>query len=270
MAYRLAITATPELGGFGPLLLRAKPAEVFAFAAARGYQGVELHLRLAGDVEESEIRTLMAETGLAVPTIGTGMMMGMDGLSLADPKTYEAAVVRLQAHIELAASLQSAVTVGLARGQLGSGGEREARRQQLLRGLREVDAKAEQAGVLLLLEPLNRYEADYLHTLRETRELIEELGCNSLRILADTFHMNIEERNLAEAIREAGELLGHVHLVDSNRRVPGDGHIDFASILAALDEIGYQGFLSFEALPLPDSETAAANGLRAVCSLYNN
>jgi len=120
---------------------------------------------------------------------------------------------------------------------------------------------AQAHGVTLLLEPLNRYEADYLNTIEETIDTIEEIGAPNLKVLADTFHMNIEEVDMAAALRRAGPRLGHVHLVDSNRRAPGYGHLDMRSILQALSGMHYAGYLSFEVLPLPESRQAARDGI---------
>jgi len=78
-----------------------------------------------------------------------------------------------------------------------------------------------------------------------------------VKLLADLYHMNIEEANLADAIRAAGSHVGHVHFADSNRRAAGMGHIDFAPVVAALREVGYTGYLSAEVLPVPDSMAAA-------------
>ena len=83
------------------------------------------------------------------------------------------------------------------------------------------------------------------------------LQTKNVRILADLFHMNIEEPDLASALREAGPMVGHVHFADSNRRAIGFGHTATAPIIAALREIHYTGYLSAEILPLPDTHTAA-------------
>jgi sugar phosphate isomerase/epimerase len=93
------------------------------------------------------------------------------------------------------------------------------------------------------------------------------LGVPNLKVLADTFHMNIEEVNLAASLRGAGEYLGHVHLVDSNRQAPGHGHLDLPAVVGALNDIGYAGFAAFECLPLPDTRTAASDGLAYVRSI---
>jgi len=119
-------------------------------------------------------------------------------------------------------------------------------REVLLESLGELGAHAEQAGVLVLFEPLNRYEDHMVNTLAQAAELVEATGSDAVRIHADTYHMNIEEDDLCAALRSAGALLGAVHLSDSNRHQPGTGHVPFGAILATLAEIGFAGPLSVE------------------------
>ena len=122
----------------------------------------------------------------------------------------------------------------------------EQDREVLLEGLAELGAHAEAAGVVLLLEPLNRYEDHMLNTVAQAVELIAASGAPGVKVLADTYHMNIEEDDLCAALRSAGGALGAVHLSDSNRHQPGTGHVPFAAILATLREIGFEGVLSVE------------------------
>jgi sugar phosphate isomerase/epimerase len=122
----------------------------------------------------------------------------------------------------------------------------EQDREVLLEGLAEVGAHAEQAGVVLLFEPLNRYEDHMVNAVAGGLELIAAAGSPGVRLLADTYHMNIEEDDPCAALRAAGDALGAVHLSDSNRHQPGTGHVPFAAILAALREIGFDGVLSVE------------------------
>jgi len=123
---------------------------------------------------------------------------------------------------------------------------REQDREVLLEGLAELGAHAQAAGVVLLLEPLNRYEDHMLNTVGQAVELVGEAGSPAIRVLADTYHMNIEEDDLCAALRSAGRALGAVHLSDSNRHQPGTGHVPFPAILATLSEIGFDGVLSVE------------------------
>ena len=122
----------------------------------------------------------------------------------------------------------------------------EEDRAVLLDGLASLGAHAEQAGAVLLLEPLNRYEDHMVNTVAQAAELVREAGSPGVRILADTYHMNIEEDDPCAALRAAGDLLGAVHVSDSNRHQPGTGHVRFEAIVAALRDIGFDGVLSVE------------------------
>jgi sugar phosphate isomerase/epimerase len=119
-------------------------------------------------------------------------------------------------------------------------------RKLLLDSLGQIAPVAEQAGSVLLLEPLNRYEDGVLNTLDEAISVIEELGSPAVKLMPDFFHMNIEEADIAASLRAAGPHIAHVHLADSNRQLPGLGHTDFASGFAALREVGFNGTLAIE------------------------
>jgi sugar phosphate isomerase/epimerase len=117
--------------------------------------------------------------------------------------------------------------------------------------------------VPLIYEPLNRYESNLLNRAEDTVEFLGTLDTDNVVILADLFHMNIEETNISEALRTYGKHIGHVHFVDSNRRPAGCAHMDYAPIAAALKEIGYDKYASAEAFPWPDSDAAAKTTIDA-------
>jgi sugar phosphate isomerase/epimerase len=116
----------------------------------------------------------------------------------------------------------------------------------LLEGLAELGRHAEAAGVVVLLEPLNRYEDHMVNTVAAAAGLARAVGSPAVRVLADTYHMNIEEADPCSALRAAADVLGGVHLSDSNRHQPGTGHVPFPAILATLRELGFDGVLSVE------------------------
>jgi sugar phosphate isomerase/epimerase len=122
----------------------------------------------------------------------------------------------------------------------------EEDREVLLEGLAEVGEHAAAEGVVVLFEPLNRYEDHMVNTLDQGAELITATGSRGVRLLADTYHMNLEEDDLCAALRAAAGVLGAVHLSDSNRHQPGTGHVPFARVLETLAEIGFDGALSVE------------------------
>jgi len=101
-------------------------------------------------------------------------------------------------------------------------------------------------GVELWVEPVNRYETHLLVQLDDARSMIEPINAPSLKIVADLFHMALDEPDIPAAIKRNAMVIGHVHIADSNRRLPGDGRTDFAAALRALDEIEYSGWMAFE------------------------
>lgn len=112
--------------------------------------------------------------------------------------------------------------------------------------LEDLAKTAEKAGTYLLLEPLNRYETHFIRRLEQAVAVCEKVAHPHLKVMADFFHMSIEEADIPAAIRQARAWLAHVHLADSNRLLPGQGHTDFRSGFAALKEIGYTGYMALE------------------------
>jgi sugar phosphate isomerase/epimerase len=119
-------------------------------------------------------------------------------------------------------------------------------REVLLEGLATLGAHAAAAGGVLLLEPLNRYEDHMVNTVAQAADLIAAAGTPGVRLLADTYHMNIEEDDVCAALRAVAGVLGAVHLSDSNRHQPGTGHVDFPAVVATLRDAGFDGVLSVE------------------------
>jgi sugar phosphate isomerase/epimerase len=122
----------------------------------------------------------------------------------------------------------------------------EQDREVLLEGLAELGGHAAAAGVLVLFEPLNRYEDHIVNSVADAAELAAASGSEAVRVLADTYHMNIEEDDPCAALRAAADRLGAVHLSDSNRHQPGTGHVPFEAIVATLRAIDFDGVLSVE------------------------
>ena len=142
-------------------------------------------------------------------------------------------------------------------------------RRVLLDALEELGEHADGEGVLVLLEPLNRYEDHMLNRLEGAVELCKAVGRDSVRVMGDLFHMNIEEDDPGESIRRAGRYLAHVHLADSNRAQPGAGHNDFASAFEALCEIGFDGYLAMECGIRGDAKVVLPQVVRHLRSLMD-
>ncbi len=123
--------------------------------------------------------------------------------------------------------------------------------------LNEVVSYAAPRNVRINLEPLNRYESDFVLSAAEGRQFVDDLDYEYAGLMLDVFHMNIEEITFEQGFRQAGDRLWHVHIANSNRHYPGSAHLDFKAVFIALTKMGYKGYVSAELLPLPDPDTAA-------------
>ncbi|HHJ07478.1 MAG TPA: sugar phosphate isomerase/epimerase [Anaerolineae bacterium] len=231
--------------------------------AGYGYNGVELAIRDPNLVNPEELKAVVNKYKLLVPAIGTGQAWGEERLSFTsdNPQVRRAAIERIKSHIPLAAEFGAAVILGLIRGISPKGQSHAQSMAYLIEALQECSAAAAPHGVKYALEPLNRYETDLIHTVADGLDLIEQVGADNFGLLLDTFHMNIEEPSIEESIRACGDRIFHFHVADSNRRYPGAGHLDFQSILNALSESDYSGFISGEFIPFPNANVSAQRAI---------
>lgn len=260
MAMRTSIALTPKKATFAPLLYAGDMDRGIRRAAELGYDGVELNLQDPRLIDADRLIDTIHSLGLVVVAQGTGQAYIEEGLYIAstDPAKHAAVIERLKAHIDFATIAGSQVVLGGIRGVFSKGPETRRREYKAaIEVVRQLDVYAADRGVQLTIEPINRYETNFINTMQDALDFLADAGTDRVKVLIDTFHANIEERTFEEAFRLAGNRLSHVHLVDSNRQAPGHGHIDFLSILLLLREIGYDGYLSAEILPIPDSEVAA-------------
>jgi len=231
-----------------------------------GFDGVELAIRNPDEINKTELLQYLSDYHLEVPAIGTGQAFVDEGLSLThtDLKKRAIAINRLISHIDFAHELGSSVIIGLIRGSIDTTFGKKELSSILQESLGVCLDHAHRADVNLIIEPLNRYECCFLNTISETISFIESMGSPNLKILADTFHMNIEESAIPQSIQECGSLLSHLHIADSNRHYPGAGHIQFAEIFEALHDISYQGYISGEMLLLPTENDAMHSFLQFI------
>jgi sugar phosphate isomerase/epimerase len=234
--------------------------------ASFGFEGVEVIGRALPD-QVADVKAGLRASGLAVSSI----CAGYGGCLLdPDPAVRRQAVDDIRRILELGAEIEAGGLIvvpvfGPPRlpdlQPLKAAVELE--KDLCVTLLAELAPVAADLGLLLFVEPLNRYETNLVNTLAEGVELIESLDADNVCLLADLFHMNIEETSISDSIRAGGEHIGYVHFVDSNRRAAGMGHIDLGRVSRALRDIGFDGYASAEALPWPDSDGAAAQTMAA-------
>jgi sugar phosphate isomerase/epimerase len=263
---KTAIVLSTHAARFNAVAFKGDFEANVAKIAAWGYNGVELAIRDPKLVDADALLLVVTQHGLEVPAIGTGQAWGEEGLSFTDPDpdVRTAAIQRVYDHVPFAAQTGAVIIIGLLRGIVKPGGKHEQAYAWLVEALQRCSAAAAPHGVRLVLEPINRYETTLINNVDQGLALIEAVGADNFGLLLDTFHMNIEEPKIEDSIRTAGDRIFHFHVADSNRWYPGAGHIDFGSVMATLRDIGYAGYVSVEAMPMPDADTCAE---RAIANL---
>jgi sugar phosphate isomerase/epimerase len=223
-------------------------AEKYEAARRFGFDALELSERPAFDEARAAIREKIPVTAIA------GGYRGW--LIDPDPDKVAAARTDIAALLDLAGELGTGIVVvpiwGRTRNLPGiaTGRTREEDEALFLEGLRPLAERAERAGARIFVEPLNRYQNDVCVTLADAARFRDALASAAVFVVGDTFHMNIEEADMAASLAEVGERLGYVQMADSQRLEPGTGHIDFTSIFSALAGMGYAGDIGLECAAL--------------------
>ena len=228
-------------------------------SANLGFDGIELFTPSADALDPDFLKEKLDLHQLKLSAVGTGAGKVIHGLTLTDPnpEIRKKAIAFISEMISFGAKFKAPAIIGSMQGNVLPDGDREETLGWLKEGLEELGEKAKSEGVFLIYEPLNRYESNLLNTLDAGSGFLETLNTKNVKLLADLFHMNIEEVDLPKSILANGKHIGHVHLADSHRGPMGSGHTDFGPIAEALKSINYSGFVSAEAFPWPNSDAAA-------------
>ena len=254
--------------------------ETLSKLAGHGYDAVEMF----GEPEKVDVAKLKDTfSAHGMPVCGvTGMwgsisedgwqrkMLSSDPALVKASKKYVQDCVRMCNSLggkELNVCLFADDLPGLDRthGQLARQDKERLLSERAVPALAELCAFAADHGVQLVLEPLNRYSTPYCSAAKDAVFVAQKIDSDSLGVLLDTFHMNIEEDSFEGAILATGKLLKHAHFADNNRKMPGLAHIDFNAIVKSLKEIGYEGYVSFEPnVPDRNYESATRTGLEFV------
>jgi len=258
MRSAITVALVPEMSG-GPFVFSDGLAAGCAKAAEHGFDAVEIFPASAAELDAGQVKELLAKHNLQVAAIGSGAGWVKHKLLLTSPDSAVRRHARefIAAIIDLAGSFSAPTIIGSMQGRWGDGVTRAQALAWLAEALEELAPRAARHGVPLLYEPLNRYESNLLNRVDEALVVLDQLQTRNVKLLCDLFHMNIEEADIAKALRLGGPVLGHLHFADSNRLAIGLGHTDLASVVQALRGIGYAGYVSGEVYPLPDSDTAS-------------
>ncbi len=228
--------------------------------AESGYGGVQTMIGEPYHMESLRFTTLLSQRGLCLIGVRTGDILAHHGLRLSDPDPdrHRQAVSALCEVIDYAACFgKPKILVGMMQGKLQAGESITGALELIAEGLATAAKTAARHNMMIGLEPVNRYIVGYNRTIKDVKTLIKRIGAPNIQLLVDTFHMNIEEPSIAGGLMQASGIIGDVHLADNNRYPPGMGHFDFAEFFGALEQTEYQGFLTVECDPVPDSINAA-------------
>ncbi len=262
--FSATFATSPVATAFSPVLFAGDGDSAIRAAHELGYDGIDLSVRDPQDLAVTRFANTVLDSGLKIGAIGTGQSYTADGLALVtgDADVATRLEARLRDLVEFAARCAAPAIVGGIRGLLGaSSSERKEQYSRAVARLHGLCTAAADQGVTLLVEPLNRYESNFVNTVADAMALIDDVDAPNLGIVLDTFHMNIEERSIHESVSRAGARLQHIQLSDSNRRAPGMGHLDFGPVVDALRAIRYSGHVSGEIMPWPSSYEAANHAM---------
>lgn len=203
-----------------------------------------------------EIKKVAADENIEL-TYSLGLDPRYD-VSSSDEKIRQGGILYLQRIVECMGYMNGKIISGVSYAGWGAPGyivdDKSAMVERSLKSMREIIKTAEDYGVIYCVEAVNRFESCIINTAREALDYINQIDSRNIAVLLDTYHMNIEEDNIGDAIRLVGDKLGSFHTGDNNRRCPGRGHIDFDEVFKALSDIHYQGRIVSEPFVLMGGE----------------
>jgi len=223
--------------------------EKFAKAKEHGFKAVEIWgIDLINRL--NEIKETSKKNGINISTVCAGYRGCLLG---SKKKERELALKDIKELLNICGKLEAVGLIvvpifgppQLSTFSPGNSAE-ELEKELLVELLFEIGRTAEKAGSLCLLEPLNRYETHLINKLSDAVQICKEVNSPGVKVMADFFHMNIEEKRIDGAIIENSKFIYHIHLADSNRLLPGCGHTDFKKGLRALKQIGFDKYMAFE------------------------
>jgi sugar phosphate isomerase/epimerase len=235
-----------------------------------GYDGIELSLRTPDDMDKKILSGLLKKYDMELLSVATGQSFIEDSVSLfsSDKEKKSESVRRIKSFIDLVSETGGCVIIGGIRGKL-DGSNDKIQFESGSSAIGECLSYAEKAGATLLLEPINRYETNIFNTVHSCHEFVKSMKSGNMRILPDTYHMNIEESSIHGALEEAAETVGALHCADNNRLAPGMGHIDFKSILEQVKIFKNMKYIGVEVLPIPNSKECAQTAINTIRSCLN-
>lgn len=244
--------------------------KTFGDLAAFGYDGVELMTIDPGKLNWDEVKKTAKDLGIVVGLVCTGEIFGQLGLSFADPDAgvRREAVDRVNGIIDFAAHLGAKINIGRVRGQYRPGVAHEQTEEWAVEAFQAISDYAAPKNVQIALENVTIMQTNFVNTMDEARRMIEMTNRPNFKAMIDVFHLNIEEKDMYEAIRKNADINIHVHLSDNNRRYPGNCGMDFPKVIQTFHDVGYDDLFCTEIFQYPSMEEAAKRSIAYLAPIF--
>lgn len=268
LCYQVAtpdVAVAPSVTAYqGPL------SQSFRDIAALGYDGAELMTVDPDKLNWDEVKELAEKFHLSVPLVCTGEVYGQLGFSFVDPdlEKRQITIDRMCRIIDFASFLGANVNIGRIRGQYWPNIPREKTYQDAVTAFQTISDYAADNNVMIALETINILQSNFINTIAEGVKMVDDVSRPNFKLMADLFHMNMEEKDMAKAIRNYNDYIIYTHLSDTNRRYPGACGMDFRKIVQSFKDAGYDGTFSVEVLQLPNRETAAKKSMELLQPIF--
>lgn len=252
--------ATPDVAIADSVTAYQGPLErSFRDLAALGYDGVELMTLNPSDLDWDFVRKEAEKNKLAVTLVCTGEIFGQLGLSYTHPDEgiRKEAIRRTKEIIDFASVLGANINIGRIRGQYCKELSKEQTETYAVEAFKELGEYSGRKNTHIALETVTIMQTNFINTLQEAVEIIKAVDNPYFNLMMDVFHLNLEEKDLYQAIRQNSPYNIHVHLADNNRRYPGHCGLNFEKILSTFQECGYTGDFCTEIFQIPNQMEAA-------------
>jgi sugar phosphate isomerase/epimerase len=240
--------------------------ESFRKAKEYGYHGVELALKSADDVNVGNLERWLSKYDLEVSCISTGQVFAVLDLYFTHPDAdrRRELISVFTGLIRLARDFGRMVNVGRARGFFSPKQSRDEVESLFIETTERLCEVAEPEGVTIIIEPVNRYEINFVNSVEDGAEILSRIKSRNVGLMPDVFHMNIEDAHIGESLARYGQFVKYIHFADSNRWAPGQGHLDFDEVFDGLKRGHFDGWGSIEIIPKPDPDTAARQAAETI------
>jgi len=226
-----------------------KSTSLFPTFKRWGFQSVEIPIEDPSHIDPAHVKRELDRHGLVCGTVCA--CMGPDRDLRGTPRAQKTGLAYLLKLVDQAVALGAKSVVGpvysaVGRADAVPAAEYKQQWKTVVKHLKTLCKRAQERGVNICLEPLNRFETDFINTVDQALKMVKDVGSPALKVHLDTFHMNIEEKCQGDAIRKTGKLLGHFHACGSDRGTPGNDHINWDCISSALKAVKYNGDVVIE------------------------